>query len=148
MARLARFVIPGCPHHVTQCRNNCQAVFFSDSDRDSLVQGMEADELDRIRTATKVSRPLGNEEFITKIEELTIRSINLANQEENGVRLNRRYFEFGSQAAYLRVASSQFRIRERSRFIEDRLSHDLHLRTGNCIYSRCQCAKTNLSSGA
>jgi putative transposase len=43
--------------------------------RDFLEQGMEADELDRIRTATKVGRPLGSEEFINKIEALTGRSI-------------------------------------------------------------------------
>jgi len=33
MARLARVVIPGVPHHVTQRGNRCQPVFFSDSDR-------------------------------------------------------------------------------------------------------------------
>jgi putative transposase len=33
MARLARIVIPGVPHHVTQRGNRRQPVFFSDADR-------------------------------------------------------------------------------------------------------------------
>jgi len=33
MARVARIVIPGVPHHVTQRGNNRQAVFFVDGDR-------------------------------------------------------------------------------------------------------------------
>jgi putative transposase len=32
MARLARVVIPGLPHHVTQRGNGCSRVFFSDAD--------------------------------------------------------------------------------------------------------------------
>jgi putative transposase len=32
MARLARFVIPGVPHHVTQRGNGRQRAFFSDDD--------------------------------------------------------------------------------------------------------------------
>lgn len=33
MGRIARVVIPGCPHHVTQCGNNLQDVFLDDQDR-------------------------------------------------------------------------------------------------------------------
>ena len=33
MPRHARIVIPGWPHHVTQCGNNRQDVFFVDGDR-------------------------------------------------------------------------------------------------------------------
>ncbi len=33
MARLARVVVPGVPHHLTQRGNRCQDVFFSDADR-------------------------------------------------------------------------------------------------------------------
>ena len=33
MPRIARIVIPGCPHHVTQRGNNRQDVFFCDDDR-------------------------------------------------------------------------------------------------------------------
>lgn len=32
MARLARFVLPGIPHHVTQRGNGRQQTFFDDSD--------------------------------------------------------------------------------------------------------------------
>jgi len=34
MPRIARVVIPGCPHHVTQRGNHGQRVFVSDKDRD------------------------------------------------------------------------------------------------------------------
>jgi len=33
MARLARIIIPGAPHHVTQRGNRRQPIFFSDEDR-------------------------------------------------------------------------------------------------------------------
>jgi putative transposase len=32
MARLARFVVPGLPHHVTQRGNRRQQAFFNDGD--------------------------------------------------------------------------------------------------------------------
>jgi putative transposase len=34
MPRLARVVVPGCPHHVTQRGNHRQRVFFNDSEHD------------------------------------------------------------------------------------------------------------------
>jgi putative transposase len=34
MPRIARVVIPGCPHHVTQRGNQRQRVFFADADRE------------------------------------------------------------------------------------------------------------------
>ncbi len=34
MPRLARVVIPGCPHHVTQRGNHRRTVFYTDSERD------------------------------------------------------------------------------------------------------------------
>ena len=34
MPRVARIVIPGCPHHITQRGNNRQDVFFVDEDRE------------------------------------------------------------------------------------------------------------------
>jgi putative transposase len=33
MARIARVVVPGLPHHIVQRGNRNQTVFFSDSDR-------------------------------------------------------------------------------------------------------------------
>ena len=38
MPRVARIVIPGCPHHVTQRGNNQQDVFFVDQDRRAYLQ--------------------------------------------------------------------------------------------------------------
>ena len=40
MSRIARVVIPGCPHHVTQRGNHRQIVFFSDRDRATYMQLM------------------------------------------------------------------------------------------------------------
>jgi len=37
MARLARVVVPGCPHHVTQRGNRRQPTFFSDADYGAYV---------------------------------------------------------------------------------------------------------------
>jgi putative transposase len=38
MSRVARIVIPGCPHHVTQRGNNRQDVFFVDDDRRAYLE--------------------------------------------------------------------------------------------------------------
>ncbi|MBT3200808.1 MAG: transposase [Phycisphaerales bacterium] len=38
MPRVARIVIPDCPHHVTQRGNNCQDVFFVDDDRRAYLE--------------------------------------------------------------------------------------------------------------
>ncbi|MGC9453830.1 MAG: transposase [Phycisphaerae bacterium] len=38
MPRVARVVIPGCPHHVTQRGNNRQDVFFTDDDRRAYLE--------------------------------------------------------------------------------------------------------------
>ena len=37
MARLARVVVPGIPHHITQRGNRRQAVFFSDNDKTKYI---------------------------------------------------------------------------------------------------------------
>ena len=46
MARLARVVVPGLPHHVTQRGNGRQRTFFTDADyalyRDLLAQSLKA----------------------------------------------------------------------------------------------------------
>src|SRR6266705_933483 len=34
MARLARIVVPGCPHHVTARGNRREPIFFADGDQD------------------------------------------------------------------------------------------------------------------
>ena len=38
MARIARVVVPGCPHHVTQRGNHHRDVFFCDADRQLYLQ--------------------------------------------------------------------------------------------------------------
>lgn len=42
MARLARIVIPGVAHHVTQRGNRRQPVFFSDNDRKLYLELLRA----------------------------------------------------------------------------------------------------------
>ena len=37
MARIARFAVPGLPHHVTQRGNRREPVFFGDDDYDSIA---------------------------------------------------------------------------------------------------------------
>lgn len=37
MARIARVVVPGIPHHIVQRGNRCQKVFFSDDDRRAYI---------------------------------------------------------------------------------------------------------------
>ena len=38
MARLARVVLPGYPHHITQRGNRCQDVFFVDGDYEHYLE--------------------------------------------------------------------------------------------------------------
>lgn len=38
MARLARMVVPGLPHHVMQRGNRREAIFFEDGDQDLLLE--------------------------------------------------------------------------------------------------------------
>ena len=38
MPRVARIVVPGVPHHVTQRGNNRQQVFFSEADRELYLE--------------------------------------------------------------------------------------------------------------
>ena len=42
MARLARLVVPGLPHHITQRGNRRQAVFFEEADRQCYLQYLAA----------------------------------------------------------------------------------------------------------
>ena len=46
MARIARVVVPGCPHHVTQRGNRRQKTFFEDDDylryKELLAEGCKA----------------------------------------------------------------------------------------------------------
>ena len=48
MSRIARVVVPGCPHHVTQRGNNRQDVFFDDDDR-SVYLELLREQVERFR---------------------------------------------------------------------------------------------------
>jgi putative transposase len=50
MARIARFVVPGLPHHVTQRGNRRERVFFGDDDTRSTAI------CSRINAGSKASR--------------------------------------------------------------------------------------------
>ncbi len=57
MARIARVVAPGLPHHITQRGNRRQATFF----------GAE-DEVEELRRHERSGRPLGGEDFVVRVE--------------------------------------------------------------------------------
>ncbi len=64
MARIAGVGVPGLPHHVTQCGNRRERVFFEDGDdalyRDWLGESCRRSEL--------IGRPLGSAGFAEEIE--------------------------------------------------------------------------------
>jgi putative transposase len=98
MARLARVVIPGLPHHITQRGNRRQQTFFNQGvwpwssarahlagKDDQLVKvapllaiigdwgaflnsAMPEEELSDIRHHTRTGRPLGDETFLARLE--------------------------------------------------------------------------------
>ncbi len=82
MARVARIVIPGEPHHATQRGNNRQDVFFVDDDRrvylgllkeesewrETLVEAEDEEMLSALRATTHTGRPLGSDSFLSKLE--------------------------------------------------------------------------------
>jgi REP element-mobilizing transposase RayT len=59
MAPLARVVVPGLPHHVTQRGNRCEPVFFRDDD----YRGY----LDLIAAARRGPKPRGSAEAQTDL---------------------------------------------------------------------------------
>jgi len=63
MARMARVVIPDYPHHVTQRGNRRQKTFFCEDDYRYNIN--------LIKQHTRTGRPLGNTEFIPKLEVFT-----------------------------------------------------------------------------
>jgi hypothetical protein len=57
MPRVARIVIPGMPHHVTQRGNNRQDVFFVDDDW-----------ITNFRLSTHTGRPLATDRLLARLE--------------------------------------------------------------------------------
>ena len=72
MARLARLVIPGLPHHVTQRGNRRQQTFFNDGDYAAYVELMaewcREEELRDLRDHARTGRPLGTASFLDRLE--------------------------------------------------------------------------------
>ena len=65
MARLARIIIPGAPHQVTQRGNRRQPIFFSDAGR---ILHLDLLREDAIEARLRTGRPLAAEEWIARHE--------------------------------------------------------------------------------
>jgi putative transposase len=81
---MARLVVPGVPHHVTQRGNGRATTFFDDGDdalyRDLLAEHCAAAGKDeamsaRLRRAESIGRPIGDAAFITEFERRTRRPL-------------------------------------------------------------------------
>jgi putative transposase len=76
MARIARIVAPGMPHHITQRGNRRQQTFFTDDDYQqylTLLSALQEQEMGLFYRHERTGRPLGTDVFIEKIETLTNR---------------------------------------------------------------------------
>ena len=73
MARMPGLVVPYYPHHVTQRGNRRQKTFFCEGDywRAYLSDCVSHDKEELIERHTRTGRPLGNPEFVRKLEILT-----------------------------------------------------------------------------
>ena len=93
MARLARVVAPGLPHHITQRGNRRQQTFFCDEDYQSYIDLMgqwcgmheveilapnwraflarviREEDIKLLRSHERTGRPLGEEEFLARLEQ-------------------------------------------------------------------------------
>ena len=70
MARLARAVIPGYPHHITQRGNGRARARFPDF-AELLASEEEADLFASLRAAETIGRPLGDDRFLARVEKRT-----------------------------------------------------------------------------
>ena len=101
MDRIARIVVPGYPHHITQRGNRRQQTFFNDSDYHSyielmsrwcrehavdivrddwksfLMKAIEAETIEAIKKHERTGRPIGDHSFIEKVEQITGRQLKL-----------------------------------------------------------------------
>jgi len=82
MPRIARVVIPGLAHHITQRSVKRMNVFFSNNDRLAyldLVQELlrDSDGIEDLRRHTRTGRPLGSESFLEHAEAVTRRTLRL-----------------------------------------------------------------------
>ena len=70
MARLARVVIAGMPHRITQRGNRRQQAFFHDEDYAAYVELMGEEQLRDLRNHAHTGRPLGDATFVERLEKL------------------------------------------------------------------------------
>jgi hypothetical protein len=78
MARLARVIAPGFPHHVTQRGNRRQTTFFAPDDYRALLEaGLPDEALDALRRHERTGRPLGSEVFVQTLVRLLGRNLTL-----------------------------------------------------------------------
>ena len=82
MARLARAIFPGHPHHVTQRGNGRAQTFFGDEDyalyRDLLgahCAAADEERVMRLRRAEQVGRPIGDTASLDRLESEAGRSL-------------------------------------------------------------------------
>jgi len=101
MARIARVVAPGLPHHVTQRGNRRQQTFFCDDrlvkvspllelvdDWGRFIAGQIAErEVSLLRKQERTGSPLGGEGFIDRLERALDRSLR---KQKTGPKPNRR----------------------------------------------------------
>ncbi len=77
MARLARLVVPGLPHHITQRGNRRQQVFLAmvPDWNAFLNSAMPEEEPGELRRHVRTGRPLGDERFVGRLEEMRGRAL-------------------------------------------------------------------------
>jgi hypothetical protein len=72
MARLARVVVPGVAHHVTQRGNRRLATFFNEADyaahRALMAEGLGPEQAALLRRHERTGRPLGSAAFLQRLE--------------------------------------------------------------------------------
>lgn len=64
MARIARVVAPGLPHHLSPLLE------MVGNWREFLLSGVSGEDLDRIRRHERTGRPLGDDGFVGRLEKL------------------------------------------------------------------------------
>ena len=85
MARIARIVAPGYPHHITQRGNRRQQTFFNEENylayleedwKSFLIKTIDTETIETFRKHERTGRPIGDKGFIEKMEKVTDRHLN------------------------------------------------------------------------
>ena len=91
MARLARVVVPGHPHHITQRGNRRGQTFFCDEDYEEYIalmaqwcsrlgseffrKSVDFVSAEKLPRHERTGRPLGSENFVVKLEKILDRTL-------------------------------------------------------------------------